>query len=123
MYEEQAATALASITEKGKAYVLRELTEGTPADSLKPWEPGTPAIVNHAIFGVKARWTKGELDSGIKRSDIKLLVPASGLTVDVTTKMVVVDEDEATEVPFNIQHFDLIDPNGEKILYFLQLRR
>ena len=122
MYEDQIANALALITAKGKAYVLREFTPGTPADPLKPWEPGAATPVNHAIVGVKTRWTKSELDSGIKRSDTKLLVPASGL-VDVTTKMIVVDEDEATEVPFAIINFDLIDPNGEKILYSLQLRR
>ena len=126
MYEDQVANALSLITAKGKAYVLREFVSGTPADPLKPWEPGAPDSESDAgIYGVKTQWTKRELDSGIKRSDTKLLVAALGISGDITTKMIIIDEDEeeSLAVPFSIQDFELIDPNGEKILYILQLRR
>lgn len=123
VFEDAQASALASITAKGKAYKLRTYTEGTPADPLKPWEPGSPAVVEYDVVGVTTTWTRMELGTGIPRSDIKMLVPASGLAVDITTKMHIVDESEVDERPFDIKSVVPLNPNGEKIMFTLQLRR
>jgi hypothetical protein len=124
-YDRQIATAQRLIRDKGELSTLLRVTPTAAGGT--PWRPG--AYAAPAELPVGAVWLNYNLrDSGsmdapeslIKVGDKKVLVAA----VDVPGGITVSDRLRRVDgTVYNVENVKLLDPNGQAILYELQVRQ
>lgn len=121
VFDRQAETARRLIDKYGETSTIRRVTPGVPT---VPGKPVPPTVVN---VSVRAAWlnynlqTSGEPYVGgslIKTGDKKVLVAALDI-VDITASDLIVRADGTV---YKIENPKLLDPNGQKILWALQVR-
>ena len=117
VFDDQIATALALITENGELSTI-EREARTPG--AKSWRPGSTTT----SFTARAVWLNYNLrrvdGERIKAGDQKVLIAASGLSItpDASTDKIV----RADGQRWSIENVETLAPNGELILYTLQVR-
>jgi hypothetical protein len=117
-------TAKELITEFGEVSKVRRVTPGVP-DPLTPWKPVAPTIVDVEVTAVWLNYnlqSSGELYVGgslIKSSDKKVLVAALDIA-DINPSDQLVRADGAI---YKVVNAKLLDPNGQKILWTLQVEQ
>lgn len=124
-FDSQQATAKRLIDLNGEDAVLRVFTE-TITDPLKPWLPGDSTqqdvpvravFLNYSAPDAGKTYTDG---TEIHRDDKKVLIAASGLATEPNMKGLIVRQDGTV---FRVIKIKLLDPNGQKILFEVQVRR
>jgi len=119
------ALALRLIQKNGEKATLQRRVNAAPADSSKPWYPGTtptvtPTPVDAVFLGIKA--TRGAADDLVRRKETgRVLLVASQLTSDPDpTRDVIVRVDGSS---WSITEVDSVNPNEDKIIYKLKVER
>lgn len=117
-------TAKELITEFGEISKVRRVTPGIP-DPLAPHKPVPPTTVEVEVTAVWLNYnlqSSGELyvaGSLIKTGDKKVLVAALDIT-DITPSDSLIRSDGTV---YKVVNAKLLDPNGQKILWTLQVEQ
>lgn len=125
VYDRQIATAQKLIQQKGEQSTLLRVAP-TAAGGME-WRPGAypppaelPVNAVWLNYNLKESGSMNAADSLIKVGDKKVLVAA----VDVPGGITVADRLRRLDgAVYNVQNVKLLDPNGEAILYELQVRQ
>lgn len=128
-YDSERRDALELIREYGEAATLRVFAQTVP-DAAEPWENGAPTnteLTARMVFlnfrdssnsGASGeRYWNGTL---IHTGDKKVLLAAEGLAFAPELNAHVIRADGSV---WKVVNFKDLDPNGEKILYTLQVRQ
>lgn len=117
-YTRANALALRLIKKKGAPATLRTHAAGTP--STTPWAPGTQSSTDYSCYAVLTKFSEQLVDGdNIRIGDRLALVPASGLAgVPHPGDILVLGTDS-----WGIIKSDPVAPDGNPILYELQVRR
>ena len=129
-FDSSIALAKRLIEKNGETATLRRPVDGTPPDAAKPWEPGAPtnldASVSAVFLGQEAARVFGVT---LKEGEQMVLVPSSDLATagsdsgrfvpDPSTDKVV----RASGELWTIVTSKPLDPNGQRILETLVVRR
>lgn len=117
-------TARELIAENGE---LGSLTVMATADNVdEPWNPGVPTeqtvqaamvFLNFNLHGSGEKYFEGSL---IHAGDKKVLLAADGLSVQPNLNALVTRADGSKWKVVNVK---LLDPNGQRILYTMQVRQ
>ena len=125
VYDEDIQDAKELIAESGEVSTIRRTTPGVP-NPAKPWEPVVPVVtnvqvtavwLNYAFKSSGEAYTNGSL---VKTGDKKVLVAALDLPSGLTVSDQIVREGGEL---YKIENIKLLDPNGQRILYELQVRQ
>lgn len=117
-------TAKELITEFGEVSTIRRVTPGIP-DPAAPHKPVPPTVANVHVTAVWLNYnyqSSGELYVGgslIKTGDKKVLVAALDIS-DITASDQLVRADGSV---YKVINAKLLDPNGQKILWTLQVEQ
>ncbi len=114
--------SLRLITKKGETSTLRRKVDGTPVDAAKPWEPGTPTFDDTSVKAVWLNYDVNRVDGQLIQSqDQSVTVAAKDLTVvpDPSTDVIV----RADGQRWTIVDVRPLNPNGQTIIYELQVRK
>lgn len=117
-------TAKELITEFGEISKVRRIVPGIP-DPATPWKPVQPTITEVDVTAVWLNYnlqSSGELYVGgslVKSTDKKVLVAALDIQ-DINPSDQLVRSDGEV---FKVINAKLLDPNGQKILWTLQVER
>lgn len=112
------------ITENGEVARVRRITPGVP-NPAEPWKPVPPTTVEVEVAAVFLNYnlqSSGEPyvnGSLIKTGDKKVLVAALDIT-DITSSDKIIRADGTV---YQVINPKLLDPNGQKILWTLQVRQ
>ena len=119
------AIALADrlITKNGEKAQLRRTTAGTTPDPSVPFERDDPTTQNFPTAAVWLSYKDNRVDGAIiRRGDQRVLVPAADLGSiepnNITDSIV-----RASGEAWNIVEVKPLSPNGQKIIYELQVRK
>jgi len=112
------------IDEFGKDLVWRKLINTDLPDEAKPWQPGDYDVEDFPVrillipFNKEDRQTqKYPKDSSISSGSVMGLMAAGGLEFEPKLRDVVIDGEQQIKVT----NINKLSPNGEDILYFLEL--
>lgn len=114
-YDAQVALAKRLLEKYGEKAKLVRSTPGAPADPLKPWEPGTPAVtsrnvsavyLNHSVLRRETLAKEGEIFAIVAASDLKV---APDPTIDHLLR--------ASGTRYAIEKSEPLDPSGQAIIY------
>ncbi len=121
VFDRQIKRAKEQIAKKGQAVTWRQLSNGAPADSSKPWKPSAstkndkPVRIVFLPLDLETR----KFLSYLKGTE----VPAgsfAGLMAAVDFEPAIKDVVIRDGKELTVRNFDLLSPNGEKILYILE---
>lgn len=119
-FDSAIALAKRLITKNGQAVTLRTFTQVEGTDPNKPWKPGgkvqqdLPAV---AVFlDYEQKYVDGDT---VRMGDQRVFVPASGLTTAPEVDGVVLRGSEQ----WKIITIKPLNPNGQQIMYELQVRQ
>lgn len=117
-YSRANALALRLIKKKGAAATLRVHAAGTATTT--PWDPSAQTSTDYACFAVLTKFSEQLIDGdNIRIGDRLALVPASGLVgVPHPGDILVLGSNS-----WGIIKSDPVAPDGNPILYELQVRR
>ncbi len=114
------ALAKRLISKNGQTVTLRSFNAETPLDPEKPWKPGNNTAVDQTIeavfLGYEQRYIDGET---IRAGDQRVFISAKGLTVPPEIEGLVLRGSEL----WKIISIKPLNPNGQVILYELQVRQ
>ena len=125
VFVRQIESARRLIRKKGQLVTWRKITNGPPADSAKPWQPGVPvqtdypetAIVFLPITTVNTFLSRRyKNNSDIPEGTLYGIMEAVGFQPSQKDQVI------RDRVTYNVTAFDTLDPNGEgSIIYELEL--
>ena len=116
-YTATASNALRAIKAKGKSYTLRRATVSTSASA--PWKQSSASNTDETVYAVREEFTADEVDGeNVKRSDLQLMVAASGLSVTPIAGDRIIDG--ATS--YRVVNVDTLMPASTAITHTLQIR-
>lgn len=118
VYDRQIATAKRLIAAKGQSVIWRQLTDGNPADSDKPWNAGETRKKDHTVSIVFLPDTRSGYE--MLRAMGVTEVPKGnmiGLMAQVPFTPALKDIVLRDGVPVAIRTITPLAPNGENILY------
>ena len=119
VYTQQIATAKRLLAKYGQSVSVYSYSDNTP-DATKPWRTSAPTSSvqtgTAAFFDYDVKHIDGEL---IHVGDKKVLLAAKGLTSKPTPK----GEIRVGADIWKIVNVNTLSPNGEDILYTLQVRQ
>jgi len=121
VYDRQIATAKRLISQKGQSVTWRQLADGAPVDSSKPWKPSaaTPTDNPVSIVFLPPLKENQELIRYLKGTEVPT-GSVSGLMPAVTFAPAAKDVVIRNSVELVVKSIDPLSPNGEIILYFLE---
>lgn len=123
-FDDDIQTAKELIAENGEISKVRRTTPGVP-DPAAPWKPVVPTTVEVEVAAVFLNYnfqSSGELYVGgslVKSTDKKVLVAALDIQ-DITPSDSLVRADGSV---WKVVNAKLLDPNGQKILWTLQVEQ
>lgn len=123
-FDSDIQTAKELITENGEIATVRRVIPGVP-DPAAPWKPVVPTITEipvSAVFLNYSMQSSGELHvagSLIKTGDKKVLIAALDLP-DLTVSDQIIRADGTV---YKVVNAYLLDPNGQRILWTMQVRQ
>jgi hypothetical protein len=121
-YDDDIATAKELIAEAGEDSVIHRLTPGV-VDPDKPWLPVPSVPTEHTVSAVWLNYRMSMMmnapDSLIKVGDKKVLVAAMDIDEISASDQI----ERADGERYKIEGVKLLDPNGQRILYELQVRQ
>lgn len=104
----------------GQTLIICRVTDAARVDPADPGILGTPTITDFTVTGVFVGFELQQINgTTIQRGDQLVLVAAKNLTIEPTSKDTIVRDGEKWE----IVSVEKVDPNGEKILFKLQVRQ
>ena len=125
-YDDDIAGAAEAIAEDGENTIVRRMLPGArPIPDLKPWEPVNPQPVDTQV---KAVWLNYNLKSSgemyvngtlVKATDKKVLI-AGGAVADITVSDQLIRADGSS---WKVVNARVLDPNGQHVLWTLQVER
>lgn len=129
-FDSAIALAKRLITKNGQQVTLRTFTAGTPADSNKPWKPGTNVPVNQTAMAVFLDYSQSYITGfqslglqvgaePIRAGDQRVFMPADGLTSPPTVEGLLLRGSET----WKIMAVKPLNPNGQAIMYEMQVRQ
>jgi len=118
------ATALRLIKKNGQSVTFSQLTDGAPADPLKPWKPSEQTNVDYTVdiaFFTSSLQTRKFLQylTGTEVPEGNLIGYMGQVSFEPKIKDIVIRDG----VELTIRDFDLISPNGQKVLYILEFEK
>jgi hypothetical protein len=120
VFDEEVALAKELIEENGQAIIIRRTGQAAAPDVDQPWKLGAPTDTDAPTLGVFLDYNRKEIDGEvIKQGDQKVLVPAQGLTIVPAVDDVLL---RGAEI-WSIINVNELNPNGQRILYTLQVRQ
>jgi hypothetical protein len=118
-YDSQIALAKKLIAKYGQKVTLKIFTTTIP-DPNSPWKPGAPGEALQEADGVFLRYEQSNIDGELIQSgDQKVLIPSEGLVIDPDVQGQVIRGSET----WKIVKVSALNPNGQTILYTVQVRR
>ncbi len=121
VFDRQIQRAKEQIAKKGQAVIWRQLSNGAPVDSSKPWKPSAATSNDN---NVRIVFLPLDLET---RKFLSYLKGTEVPTGSLGGLMAAVDFDPAIKDvvirdgrELTVRNFDLISPNGEKVLYILE---
>lgn len=119
-FDSAIALALRLITKNGQAITLRHFTPGAPPDTDKPWVSGEPTPVDQDAVGVFLAYDQKYIDGEtIRRGDQRVYIAADGVTTDPQLDGTILRGSEV----WKIVNVGVLSPNGQKIMYDVQVRQ
>lgn len=121
-FDNQIATAKRLIDKYGETSVHRRTVDGSPADPSQPWNPGTPVSTDTSVSAVWLNYDQQRVDGQtIKTGDQEVLIPGSDLDAapDASTDVLI----RASGEQWSIVSVEPLSPNGQLILYTVQVRQ
>lgn len=123
-YDKQIATAKRLIAKKGETSTLLRKAEGAASDPDKPWRPAVAAAPTETTCS--AAWldyAQNVVDGTlIKRGDQQVYIPAvdlAGVVPDPSSDVL----QRASGEKWKVVSVEVLAPNGEHILYTVQVRK
>lgn len=119
-FDRQQESAKKLIAKFGQKVKLVTFTTAIP-DLNKPWEPATPTRIEQDVDAVFLKYEQGNIDGQlIQAGDQKVLIPAvDAVTDDPNVQGQIVRGSEI----WKIISVGPLNPNGEKIMFTVQVRR
>lgn len=115
-YDEMATWALDLLAEYGAEAVIQRKTT---IDAQAPWEVSETATQEYPCKAVVSNYNESVLNgSAIKQGDKKIIVAASGLTIEPAVTDVIV----CSGIAYNIVSVTVVSPAGTPIIYVVQAR-
>lgn len=119
-FDEEIALAKELIEENGQAITIRRTSQATAPDADVPWKQGAATDTDSPALGVFLDYNRKEIDGEvIKQGDQKVLVPAQDLAIVPQVDDVLLRGSEI----WSIINVNELNPNGQRILYTLQVRQ
>lgn len=126
VYDQDILTAKALIQEAGEiSTIVRSAPGERPDPDLKPWEPVDATTAEYQVTAVWLNYRlvlSGSMNADgslIKVGDKKVLVAAMDIDTITASDQIV----RASGEVYKIENIKLLDPNGQRILYELQVRQ
>lgn len=122
-FDGEIQTALELIRENGE---LARLTVLTTTDGANEWDAGVPTEATadaHMVFLNFKGNNSGETywnGTLVQQGDKKVLLAASGLAVEPNIHALITRADGTV---WKVQNLQRLDPNGQQILYTMQVRQ
>ena len=108
------------IKKNGQAVTLRGFTAGAAPDPAKPWKPGGNVAADQTIEAVFLDYEQRYIDGQtIRMGDQRVFMPAEGLTAPPEVDGQVLRSAEV----WKIVAVKPLNPNGQAIMYELQVRQ
>lgn len=119
-FDSAIALAKKLIKKNGQAVTLRGFTAGAAPDPAKPWKPGGNVAADQTIEAVFLDYEQRYIDGQtIRTGDQRVFMPAEGLTVPPEVEGLVL---RGLEV-WKVIAVKPLNPNGQAIMYELQVRQ
>jgi hypothetical protein len=119
-FDSAIAVAKKLISKNGQTVTLRGFSGTAGADPAKPWKPGVPAAQDQTIEAVFLDYEQRYIDGQtIRMGDQRVFMPAEGLTAPPEVEGLVL---RGTEV-WKVIAVKPLNPNGQAIMYELQVRQ
>ena len=119
-FDSAIALAKKLIKKNGQAVTLRGFTVGAAPDPAKPWKPGGNVAADQPIEAVFLDYEQRYIDGQtIRMGDQRVFMPASGLTSAPEVEGLVLRGSEQ----WKIITTKPLNPNGQQIMYELQVRQ
>jgi len=123
VFDEEIESAVSQIQEKGQPATLRSFAKGVAADPSKPWEPGANVQTDETVNAVFLSYSQKYMDgSVIQAGDQQVLMPStntSGAAILPQIDGLVIRGGET----WKIVGIKPLNPNGQSILFDLQIRQ
>lgn len=124
VYDRQIKRAQAQIAKKGQLVTWRQVTNGVPADSSKPWKPSASVTTDNSVSIVflpldlqTRKYLSYLTGTEVPSGSFAGLMGAVGFTPAIKD-VVIRNGKELT-----VRNFDVIEPSGEPILYILEFEQ
>jgi hypothetical protein len=119
-FDSAIALAKKLIKKNGQAVTLRGFTAGAAPDPAKPWKPGGNVAADQTIVAVFLDYEQRYIDGQtIRTGDQRVFMPAEGLTAPPEVEDLVLRDLEV----WKVVAVKPLNPNGQAILYELQVRQ
>lgn len=119
-FDSAIALAQKLIKKNGQTVTLRGFTAGAAPDPAKPWKPGANTPVDQPAVAVFLNYEQKYVDGDTVRvGDQLVFMPASGLTSSPEVEGLVLRGSEQ----WKIITIKPLSPNGQQIMYELQVRQ
>lgn len=119
-FDSAIALAKKLIKKNGQAVTLRGFTAGAAPDPAKPWKPGGNVAADQTIEAVFLDYEQRYIDGQtIRMGDQRVFMPAEGLTAPPEVDGQVLRSAEV----WKIVAVKPLNPNGQAIMYELQVRQ
>lgn len=110
------------VAQFGEESSLVRTVPGSPPDPAKPWEPGSPSVSSVTVSTVWLNRSILRTDRARVENDAYAILPAKDLGVTVPDPRT----DHLTRADgtrYSILHVEPLDPNGQKIIYELTVKK
>ena len=119
-FDSAIALAKKLIKKNGQAVTLRGFTAGAAPDPAKPWKPGGNVAADQTIEAVFLDYEQRYIDGQtIRMGDQRVFMPAEGLAAPPEAEGLVL---RGLEV-WKVIAVKPLNPNGQAIMYELQVRQ
>jgi hypothetical protein len=119
-FDSAIALAKKLIKKNGQLVTLRGFTAGAAPDPAKPWKPGGNVAADQTIEAVFLDYEQRYIDGQtIRTGDQRVFMPAEGLTAPPEVEDLVLRDLEV----WKVVAVKPLNPNGQAILYELQVRQ
>lgn len=117
-FDRQIATAKRLIAKNGQAVTWRRTTDAAPADSAKPWKPGTSTVIDTPVTIIFLPEDRRDFEflrllgaTEVPKGKLVGLMAAVGFTPTIKDTVI------RAGVSLGIDAIDPLAPNGQIILY------
>lgn len=122
-FDSAIALAKRLIDKNGQQVILRNIVAAAPADSAKPWEPGENTNSDQDVFGVFLDYEQKYIDGSVIRMGDQQVYLYS---IDILGNSIIPEVDGQIirdGDPWDIKAIRPLNPNGQSIMFTVQVRQ